>query len=172
MTNTLTLPRLLTEEEKQGLVRTLKNLKWNKCVTLTHRFETEAPETLLELHNFIRRLNGMTQKKTNYWFTITENRSLIKKSDNWRDELSVPVHIHGVLDEVGDLTAEQIASCWRTTPKEWINPSTGKAEVRPFSLGMTLITDFNLDPEWHFYMANQTRKGWTFTNIAEFREGK
>jgi hypothetical protein len=171
MTDTLALPRLLVEEEKQDLVAVLQKYNWTRCVNLTHRFKTDAGETFLELQNFIRRLNGITQTRTNYWFTITENRNMLSQSSGSEDEYIVPVHIHGVLDEVGDLTSEQISACWRTTPKAWMNPHTGKSEVRPFQLGFTLITEFNLDPHWHFYMANQTRKGWVFTNIPELKEG-
>ena len=170
MNTAIALPRLLTEGEKQDLVGTLSNYSWKKCITLTHRFETDAAEAFLELRNFIRRLDGTKGGRTKYWFTITENRSLIKKSDAWRDEYAVPVHIHGILDEVGALTSEQIGDCWRTTPKEWINPSHGRSEIRPFRLGNALVTDFNMGYEWHFYMANQTRKGWTFTNLPELTE--
>jgi hypothetical protein len=172
MTNTINLPPHLRDSEKNHIVQVLTNYKWERCVTLTYRKETDTPDTLINLQNFIRRLNGMTHTTSDYWFSITDNPGGMTQSEEWKGEVFTPVHVHGVIRGVGRLTTDQIMRCWRTTPKEWVNPHTNQLEVRPFQLGISLKVDhYDLNPDWLWYMVNQTRQGWVLTNVKELVQG-
>jgi hypothetical protein len=155
-----------TEDEKKSLVSHLTNYKWERCVTLTTRRNHTLPELWGFLSDFIRRVDGRQHGKSEYWFGVSGFEYDRIESPVWTRGFYKKLHVHGVIRGVDTVTNEQLEKCWRNIPIIH-TLDDGKTIEEKSQLGHTKIVHYDQQPEWLWYIVNQTRRGEIFTNLKE-----
>jgi hypothetical protein len=154
------IPGFYSESQKQRLVEGLSGTEWERCVTLTTKRDYELPDLIGFVRDFIRRIDGITHSRSQYFFGLSGQENLEQERT-----FSTRLHLHGVIAGVGDITNEQIEGCWRSVEVRF-SPSTDLSFTLPNTLGYSKVVHYDGNPDWLFYILNQTRKGEILTNCG------
>jgi hypothetical protein len=165
-TNPSSQPTYYPEQERAKIVSTLSQYTWDRCVTLTTKKPKDGPELFEYLIDFVRRIDGHSQRRCDYWFGVCQHLGQTVRPGG---DFYIDLHVHGIIGNTGSMTNQEIMKCWRSIPVKWKDPTSDLELIRSFQIGYPKIVHFDQKPDWFWYVVNQTRKGEIFTNLKEFK---
>lgn len=157
--DTRMIPVFYSEQQKQELVDVLSKIRWERCVTLTTKRDYELPDLIGFVRDFVRRVDGMTHSRSQYLFGLSGQENFERERT-----FNTRLHVHGVIAGVGDITNKEIEGCWRSVETRF-RPSSDLSFTLPNTLGFSKVVHYDGNPDWLFYVLNQTRKGEVLTNL-------
>jgi hypothetical protein len=154
-----------SEEEKQEIVTSLLGYQWERFITLTTSRDYELPDLVGYVRDFLRRVDGTVESRTDYFLVISGTETDPFSRRESARPFNTRLHIHGVLGGVGDVSNERIEKCWRSVETKF-SPLPDITFSLGNTLGFSQVTHYDRRPEGLYYLLNQTKRGYVFTNTG------